>query len=1083
MAGQAQALPKDPIQTRSMSVPIFIASAALVGSMILALYDEFVWRRPYKDYQEAFVVVYANFLEHGLLPRQKERLKAIEELPEYVELAKAIQAEEAKVAEVNARVDKDLVPVITNIDRIADTVKVARAKYQALNYLFEKGRHIDLKEVEENGGKMPGTDALTPAQEKVKKDMDEVLAGPYVVTVLDASGNDVQLSLNYDQLNAKMAEFRDQKAAGENAKGAALKLLKELQARQTKIVETNLVGPHPDSVKKLMAASDDRKIGASKEPMGLRIGALPNGQVLQINIDTLNWVDRCESCHVGTREPIEMTKEDLAAIEENNITAEKAVVFSSHPSKALLDVHDPERFGCSMCHGGNGRSVSKVELAHGLNKHWTAPLHPPENYEAGCVQCHREDLVLKSRGVEAKTLNEGKWLFYWKGCWGCHKYEGFDREPDHITVLEKERAAMAKDREKMLRDREGEEMKAKDKAMIDQKVATLDTKMGEINREITSLHASTAKVGPSLRDIRHKVKRDWLPGWIENPKVFKPSTKMPVFRYEPGDVSKIAAYLWQNYDEKAPQKHQPGDITKGQWQFEQRGCLACHQVQRDGKMFGDGFATELTRIGDKAEFDAVVDWILNPTNGVMPNLRLTVEEARDLTTYLFSLGTKAPYPAAPELEDPKLAAEGAAIIRHFGCAGCHEIKGMETESRIGTELTYEGSKPKERLDFGRLEHDFKKEKRYTHKDFFETKLTDPARFGLGKNYKDPREKLKMPNFHLAPHEVNSLTTFLMGSTEHELPTIEKNTFEEAFAYNPDEQGQAIREGWWVVKKYNCVGCHQFETGDQPHLWTMPMYVGKSPDGKGDLEVRRPPSLVGQGFRTDPIWLAKFLRNPALTNDAAVAHRNGVRTYLDVRMPTFRLSDLEIQKIVRFFGALSAQPAQYQKEDLAPLSAQENTIARALVKSIRCINCHAIGEPKWDAEKANAPRLTIMGERMNPPWTRRWIQNPKLLMPGTVMPQNFSEQWEVQFKNGTVYRGIGYEESGTEGKIKQAGAAEPTKFNLADLKAPAKKTGHWIANDVPPEALGYEGDHIDLITRYLHLNYNNQTEIDATLPPN
>jgi len=46
-----------------------------------------------------------------------------------------------------------------------------------------------------------------------------------------------------------------------------------------------------------------------------------------------------------------------------------------------------------------------------------------------------------------------------------------------------------------------------------------------------------------------------------------------------------------------------------------------------------------------------------------------------------------------------LKAEGKKWVRHFGCAGCHEISGLEDEGRIGTELTIEGSKPIERLDF------------------------------------------------------------------------------------------------------------------------------------------------------------------------------------------------------------------------------------------------------------------------------------------------------------------------------------------------------------------------------------------------
>jgi len=39
-------------------------------------------------------------------------------------------------------------------------------------------------------------------------------------------------------------------------------------------------------------------------------------------------------------------------------------------------------------------------------------------------------------------------------------------------------------------------------------------------------------------------------------------------------------------------------------------------------------------------------------------------------------------------------------VRKYGCAGCHDIPGMEAESRIGVELSTFGSKTKEELFFG-----------------------------------------------------------------------------------------------------------------------------------------------------------------------------------------------------------------------------------------------------------------------------------------------------------------------------------------------------------------------------------------------
>ena len=87
-------------------------------------------------------------------------------------------------------------------------------------------------------------------------------------------------------------------------------------------------------------------------------------------------------------------------------------------------------------------------------------------------------------------------------------------------------------------------------------------------------------------------------------------------------------------------------------------------------------------------------------------------------------------------------------MRFYGCAGCHEIAGLEDEPRIGTELTKEGSKPIERLDFALLGHEAEREGWYTHKGFFEHKLENPAVYDQGKE-KAKQDRLKMPNFNLS----------------------------------------------------------------------------------------------------------------------------------------------------------------------------------------------------------------------------------------------------------------------------------------------------------------------------------------------
>ena len=82
--------------------------------------------------------------------------------------------------------------------------------------------------------------------------------------------------------------------------------------------------------------------------------------------------------------------------------------FTSHPEPELLKIHDPDKFGCSPCHQGNGRATTSVEKAHGNYEHWLWPMFPKPNVEAGCQTCHAADMVLASGDVEWRPSTKAK---------------------------------------------------------------------------------------------------------------------------------------------------------------------------------------------------------------------------------------------------------------------------------------------------------------------------------------------------------------------------------------------------------------------------------------------------------------------------------------------------------------------------------------------------------------------------------------------------------------------------------------------------------------------------------------------------
>jgi hypothetical protein len=279
----------------------------------------------------------------------------------------------------------------------------------------------------------------------------------------------------------------------------------------------------------------------------------------------------------------------------------------------------------------------------------------------------------------------------------------------------------------------------------------------------------------------------------------------------------------------------------------------------------------------------------------------------------------------------------------------------------------------------------------------------------------------MPNVHLTKEQIRALTTFLMGSQESPLP--------ENYQYRPLDYRRDIQEGWWVIKKYNCMGCHQLLPGQRTSLMSMARYQG--PDGQEQL----PPKLLTEGARVDPEWMLRFLNNPAL--DDKDTNRDGLRTYLKVRMPTFSFSENELGKLVRFFQALSRQPFPYIPEEVPVLTAKETEMARSLFTSnaAPCLKCHATGDPVHD-RTATAPNLLEARGRLKADWMERWIIDPQAISPGTSMPSGL-------FK---------------------------------------RENGRWVfAGPTPPSFQGYDKDHTKLLVDYiLRLTPEEQRRVGAAM---
>jgi cytochrome c551/c552 len=1052
---------QDPITGKSYAIHYLIATVILIGTLFWALYDEAWGQRPWKAFQDQWKDRYSAFLNTATSKSSKSE-QSVEQDPQYANLKqvyeKAYQDSKAQGDEARKKLDDASARLLAVQSVFTDR----RAYVNALTYELE-------------------TSTSASAKASKQKEIDSYKAEQATVTFPDGTKQE----FTFPKLEEKYNEIRDERTKLSLELGDVLKPVTAAKAKMDEYISDHMVDLTPQQIQGL------KRRATEWDPA-----------IVQINVADANIVDRCESCHMNTREPLRVTAAAMTAKGAKQ-PDEYANAFASHPEPELLSIHDPEKFGCSPCHQGNGRATTSVEKAHGNYEHWLWPLYPKENAQAGCQTCHAADMVLASGDLQFNTINSGKDLFRQRGCMGCHRYEGYDKEPEdlnsigqQIKQIETQKKENVKNSADLMKQADvsesNEEANALNTKAVDLKVANskLDARLQQLDFQSHSLMQDQKKVGPNLKDVRLKLNKNWIPVWLKKPSDFRPTTKMPNFRLTDHQIQAISAYIWQSgFTDDLP-KHKPGNPAHGKELFEERGCLACHSIGEGDQMQGGVFSANLTRVGEKANYDYLVRWIHNarqrtrpycpyekkdigpedyakkglpyvfdldhskcPNDGhelqvqnmtVMPNLRLSPEDAEDIATYLMTQKKQDPssYAAASFMDDPALKEEGKKWVRHYGCAGCHEIAGFEDEGRIGTELTFEGSKPIERLDFAlftevaqrggkgsepikdkddlaRLPDGPATEPWYDHKGFFEHKLAEPNIYDQGK-VKGETEALRMPNLHLTEDQVLDLTTFLLGSQETSLP--------QSYQYKPGDARHDIQEGWWIVKKYNCMGCHQFIPGQRTILMGLKQYQ--------DVQEQLPPKLLTEGARVDPEWLRKFLSNPALSTTDT--NRNGVRPYLKVRMPTFSFSDNELRKLVRFFEALSQQPLPYIPEEVPTLTAKETDMARSLFSSTAapCLKCHATGDPGHD-KIATAPNFLLAKERLKPDWVERWITDPQAVSPGTSMPS---------------------------GLFKQEG------------------TQYVFAGPTPPTFNGYTGDHRKLLTDYIfQLTAEEQRRVAASMP--
>jgi mono/diheme cytochrome c family protein len=604
-----------------------------------------------------------------------------------------------------------------------------------------------------------------------------------------------------------------------------------------------------------------------------------------------------------------------------------AVTLERHFQPGVQQIWIPEQQvtdRCTTCHLGLKEASLADVSAVAFRKH---PVIPHTLTEFGCTTCHR------GQGA-ATTLREAhnateQWeqpllpaKFIEAGCGQCH--------------LEKQAATPFLN--------QGRELIA--------------------NHGCT--HCHTIKQGdgtyltptddpPPLTHIADKTTREWIYAWIKDPQAYASTATMPNYHFSDDDARDVSAFVISQSTPLTPPiqpinttAKAPADPAAGTTLYGQSFCASCHATQNAaGTLVGGTVGPELTGIGTKAKPEWLQDWVANPDHydpkTMMPHYRFDANQVATLVGFLESK-TEPDFVANVHLE-PATAQQiehGKRLVMENGCAACHEINGLKKPENFAPDLSRIGSKPLNQVLFvPGVEH--------TLPDYVGAKVRNPRVFG---------PLLKMPQFKLAPQEVDAVTTALLALTDRaqtEPPAMRISALQQTKYEPAGHAGQ-------LMKDLRCFSCHSINGHG------------------GDMA----PDLTWEGTAVQRDWLVQFLKNPETLRPALIR-----------RMPKFNLDDSDINTLTDYIMTVYQTP-EFERDSLSVSDftpAQIEQGRQLFYSKFACQSCHIADYSK---DKGYiGPALAGTGARLNAAWVYHWLQNPQALRPGTVEPNQHMAEDEAR----------------------------------------------------------------------------------------
>ena len=321
-------------------------------------------------------------------------------------------------------------------------------------------------------------------------------------------------------------------------------------------------------------------------------------EIHQVMLTGLQRVDRCTTCHLGVDDPTLKNAPEP---------------FRYH---ANLGPHIASKFGCTICHGGQGLATDK-QSAHGSVPFWPNPLLSADYVRASCGRCHKEGDV---PGVP--ELAEGRHLFETQGCRGCHRLNGVGgsigpdlsaegaslRSPEwlekHFLSPNEVSAGSAMPNFHFTREQA--------RALTYYMFSLTNEDMGSyyasvrlipspgygrelfVEKNCIACHnvgGVGAKTGPDLFGVTKRHSPEWLDEQLVNPQLVYPGSSMPEYDLEANARKALLAFMTTATPDDAQSivagrktalKPEDVAIEAGRQDFARFGCVGCHGTELQG---------------------------------------------------------------------------------------------------------------------------------------------------------------------------------------------------------------------------------------------------------------------------------------------------------------------------------------------------------------------------------------------------------------------------------------------------------------------------------------------------------------------